>query len=111
MHRHPDTRAKTMGALRTPRDRSPLRLYRTALLSPAVAGFANRSKTNFEFRTGGGVRYYVKNNWGIRPEVRVFISSRTLTRISVGVFYHIDAGWPFRARRNSTSSRNGRLLR
>lgn len=86
-------------------------VYQTVLLSPALAGFANRSKTNFEFSTGGGVRYYVKDNWGIRPEVRVFISNRTFTRISVGVFYDIDAGWPFRARRNSTSSRNGRLLR
>ncbi|TMP96329.1 MAG: porin family protein, partial [Verrucomicrobia bacterium] len=73
-------------------------VYQAALLTPAGAGFADRSKTNFEFSTGGGVRYYVADNWGIRPEVRVFISGRNFTRISVGVFYDIDADWPFRIR-------------
>jgi opacity protein-like surface antigen len=81
-------------------------VYQAAVLTPAGAGYADRSKTNFEFSTGGGVRYYVADNWGIRPEVRVFISGRNFTRISVGVFYDIDADWPFRIRRNSKSSRS-----
>ena len=84
-------------------------VYQAAVLTPAGTGFADRSKTNFEFSTGGGVRYYVADNWGIRPEVRVFISGRNFTRISVGVFYDIDADWPFRIRRNK-SSRHWRHL-
>ena len=40
------------------------------MLSFAGVRYADRSKTNFEFSTGGGVRYYVADNWGIRPEVR-----------------------------------------
>lgn len=86
-------------------------VYQAAVLTPAGAGFVDRSKTNFEFSTGGGVRYYVADNWGIRPEVRVFISGRNFARISVGVFYDIDADWPFRMRRNSKSSRRGWRLR
>ncbi len=85
-------------------------VYQAAVLTPAGAGFVDRSKTNFEFSTGGGVRYYVADNWGIRPEVRVFISGRNFTRISVGVFYDIDADWPFRMRRNSKSSGRWRHL-
>jgi hypothetical protein len=54
------------------RYRSPLRRLPGSRAKPVGARFANRSKTNFEFSTGGGVRYYVKDNWGIRPKVRVF---------------------------------------
>ena len=86
-------------------------VYQAAVLSPAGAAFVNRNKTNFEFSTGGGVSYYVRHNWGIRPEARVFISGRTFTRISVGVFYETDADWPFRLRRNRHSFRSGRILR
>jgi opacity protein-like surface antigen len=81
------------------------------VLSFAGVRYADRSKTNFEFSMGGGVRYYVADNWGIRPEVRVFISRRNFTRVSVGVFYDIDADWPFRIRRNSKSSRRRPHLR
>ncbi len=42
------------------------------------------------FQTGGGVRYYVGENWGIRPEFKVVVSSRTFTRISIGVFYTLS---------------------
>jgi hypothetical protein len=65
------------------------------VLTPAGAGFVDRSKTNFEFSTVGGVRYYVADNWGIRPEVRVFISGRNFTPHFRRGFYDIDADWPF----------------
>jgi hypothetical protein len=48
----------------------------------------------FGFHTGGGVRYYVRENWGIRPEFRVIVSSRTYTRFTVGVFFTFPSLWP-----------------
>ena len=42
------------------------------------------------FVTGGGLRYYVRENWGIQPEVKVIVSTRVFTRVSVGVFYDIS---------------------
>jgi len=47
----------------------------------------------FGFHTGGGLRYYVRDNWGIRPEFRVTVGSRTYTRLSVGVFYVLSSIW------------------
>jgi opacity protein-like surface antigen len=46
------------------------------------------------FQTGGGVRYYVGESWGIRPEFKVVVSSRTYTRMAVGVFYVLPSNWP-----------------
>ncbi len=46
------------------------------------------------FQTGGGVRYYVGENWGIRPEFRIVFSTRTYTRMAIGVFYNVPANWP-----------------
>jgi hypothetical protein len=49
---------------------------------------------NFGFHTGGGVRYYVRPDWGLRPEFKVIVSDRTYTRFTVGIFYNLPAGWP-----------------
>jgi opacity protein-like surface antigen len=46
------------------------------------------------FQTGGGVRYYVRDSWGIRSEFKVIVSSRTFTRAAVGVFYVLPPNWP-----------------
>ncbi len=46
------------------------------------------------FQTGAGFRYYINEYWGIRPEVKVIVSSRTFTRFTVGVFYTLPANWP-----------------
>jgi hypothetical protein len=46
------------------------------------------------FQTGGGVRYYIGENWGIRPEFKVVVSTRTYTRASIGVFYTLPPNWP-----------------
>jgi hypothetical protein len=46
------------------------------------------------FQTGGGVRYYIRENWGIRPEFKVVVSSRTYTRMAIGVFYTLPPNWP-----------------
>jgi len=46
------------------------------------------------FQTGGGVRYYIRENWGIRPEFKVVVSTRTYTRMAIGVFYTLPPNWP-----------------
>jgi hypothetical protein len=46
------------------------------------------------FYTGGGVRYHVTPHWGVRSECKVGISSRTFTRVSIGVFYNLPSDWP-----------------
>ena len=48
----------------------------------------------FGVQTGGGVRYYLGENWGIRPEFKVIVSSQTYTRMSIGVFYVVPPLWP-----------------
>jgi opacity protein-like surface antigen len=54
-----------------------------------------RHNTNFDFafHTGGGVRYYIRENWGIRPEFEVVVSKQTYTRFSVGIFYVLPDPW------------------
>jgi opacity protein-like surface antigen len=49
---------------------------------------------NFGFHTGAGLRYHIRDNWGIRPELKVIVSNRTYTRLSVGIFYTLPPGWP-----------------
>ena len=44
---------------------------------------------NFGFHTGGGVRYYIGEDWGIRPEFKVIVSNRTYTRFTIGFFYKL----------------------
>jgi len=49
---------------------------------------------NAGFHTGGGVRYYIGENWGIRPEFKVIVSKETYTRASIGIFYVVPSTWP-----------------
>jgi hypothetical protein len=49
---------------------------------------------NAGFHTGGGVRYYIGENWGIRPELKVIVSKQTYTRASIGIFYCVPSNWP-----------------
>lgn len=49
---------------------------------------------NAGFHTGGGVRYYIGENWGIRPELKVIVSKQTYTRASIGIFYVVPSTWP-----------------
>lgn len=48
----------------------------------------------FAFHTGAGFRYYIREDWGIRPEFKVIVSTRTFTRMSIGVFYTLPPNWP-----------------
>jgi len=48
---------------------------------------AGRDNKNFAFHIGGGVRYYLTDNIGLRPELKVYVSDRNFARLSVGIFY------------------------
>jgi opacity protein-like surface antigen len=48
---------------------------------------SSRSDENFGFHTGAGVRYYIRDTWGIRGEYRATISNRNYSRVSLGWFY------------------------
>jgi hypothetical protein len=65
--------------------------YRYATPSQA---WSDSSEVNFGFHTGGGVRYYLRPDFGFRPECRIIISTRTHARVTVGFFYHLPADWP-----------------
>jgi hypothetical protein len=43
--------------------------------------------TDFYLNVGGGVRYYMSDRWGFRPELTIFAGSSTFVRIGAGVFY------------------------
>ena len=45
------------------------------------------SSNDFYANLGGGVRYYVTEQWGFRPELTIFAGSNSFVRIGVGVFY------------------------
>lgn len=49
---------------------------------------------NGALHTGGGVRYYISESWGIRPEVKVIVSKQVYTCVSMGVFYVVPTSWP-----------------
>ena len=65
--------------------------YQAASAGAGGAGvYVSRNDMNFGFHTGGGVRYHINDNWGIRPEVRVVISNQTYVAFSLGVFFNIE---------------------
>jgi hypothetical protein len=53
----------------------------------------NYKQLNGGFHTGAGLRYYVGNNWGIRPEVKVIVSRQTYVLFTIGVFWVTPASW------------------
>jgi hypothetical protein len=59
----------------------------TAVNSAGAVVSRGISTTNFGFHTGGGFRYYVRETWGIRPELRIIVSNQTYVGVAVGIFY------------------------
>jgi Outer membrane protein beta-barrel domain len=45
------------------------------------------SSTDLYFNIGGGLRYFVNERWGFRPEIMVFAGPNTYVRIAGGIFY------------------------
>ena len=46
---------------------------------------------NGSFVTGGGLRYYLGENWGVRPQLKVIVSTRIYTQLSIGLFYNSNS--------------------
>jgi opacity protein-like surface antigen len=56
---------------------------------------AGYNDPKFGFETGGGVRYFIHEDWGVRGEYRYTISTNNFSRIFAGVFYQFSGPWPF----------------
>jgi opacity protein-like surface antigen len=54
--------------------------------------YTSKQDVNFGFHTGAGVRYYINENWGIRPEVKVILTGRTYVVFSLGFFFNTPGG-------------------
>ncbi len=63
-----------------------------------VAYFDGKSYLAFGFQTGGGLRYYVNDSWGIRTEYRYTQSTHSFSRVLGGVFYQFEGDFFFRGR-------------
>ena len=62
--------------------------------SQGMAVMHHYSQVNGALHTGAGLRYYIGNNWGIRPEVKVIVSKQTYTQLLLGIFYVTPPNWP-----------------
>lgn len=60
-----------------------------------AAVFEGKSHGTFGFETGGGARYYVSEDWGVRGEFRYTISNHNFARVLGGVFYQFNGDFPF----------------
>jgi hypothetical protein len=69
-------------------------LHQNSVDSHGVAVTYGYNQFNAAFETGAGLRYYIRDNWGIRPELKVIISKQTYTRVSIGIFYVVPSNWP-----------------
>jgi opacity protein-like surface antigen len=45
------------------------------------------SDNDFAFQIGAGLRYFIGEKWGVRPEWKFYASDRNFSKLSVGVFY------------------------
>ena len=55
--------------------------------SASFDGLNLGSSNDFYVNFGGGVRYYMTEQWGFRPELTIFAGPNTFVRIGAGVFY------------------------
>jgi len=60
--------------------------------SVKVSGFGgafsqSASATDFYLNFGGGLRYYISDHWGIRPELKIYAGDDTFMRLAIGIFY------------------------
>jgi len=65
-------------------------LHGSASGSATVMGSTFSSKvsaTDFYFNFGGGLRYYISDRWGVRPELKIFAGDETFLRLAIGIFY------------------------
>jgi opacity protein-like surface antigen len=58
-----------------------------ASATPAGNAVVKSSDNSFAFHIGGGLRYHITNNWGLRPEWKYYASDRNFSKLAIGVFY------------------------
>jgi len=75
--------------------------YQAQAIQPGNATSVSRHDGKFGFETGGGVRYYLAETWGVRGEYRYTFSTQNFSRILGGVFYQFDGIMPFAIRNRS----------
>jgi hypothetical protein len=54
---------------------------------PGASFNATGGSTDLYFNFGGGLRYFVNERWGFRPELMIFAGPNTYVRIAGGIFY------------------------
>jgi hypothetical protein len=59
-----------------------------------VAVVNHYNQFNGAFHTGAGLRFYIRQSWGIRPEVKVIVSKKIYTQVTMGIFYVTPPNWP-----------------
>jgi hypothetical protein len=59
--------------------------YSTSVGGMTVSG--ETSSKDLYFNIGGGLRYFVDERWGLRPELMIFAGSNTYVRLGAGIFY------------------------
>ncbi len=50
-------------------------------------GRFSQGTTHVGLNIGGGVRWKFSEHWGLRPELKIFLSNNTNARYSLGLFY------------------------
>jgi hypothetical protein len=60
--------------------------FSSTFAGTSVSGEASSNDVYFNF--GGGLRYFVNDRWGWRPEMMIFAGSNTYVRLGAGVFYY-----------------------
>src|SRR5262249_25521259 len=77
-------------------------LYNTYnLLTPRPDGsryLAGEFDVKFGFGCGGGTRYFLGEDWGLKGEYRFVAADHSSSRLMVGIFYRVPSSWPFLAR-------------
>lgn len=56
--------------------------------------FHHYNQFNGALHTGGGLRYYIRKDFGIRPELKVIVSKQVYTQFMCGIFYVTPPNWP-----------------
>jgi opacity protein-like surface antigen len=70
--------------------------YQVQVIRPdGIISFYGQDDAKFGFQTGGGARYFIGEDWGVKGEYRYTISTQNFSRILVGVFYQFHEPWPF----------------
>ena len=48
---------------------------------------AGRGSTSFGANIGGGARWQTGDNWGVRPELKIFVGDGSYARFTIGLYY------------------------